>query len=147
MITALPAGINAGIHCTGGWLALGPVWTGVEVVESLGCTGIQTANHTTHSVSLYRTRYPDFCLSCRIPFSVDTSFCCVNYKNSVLTVFLHARRTGKRCKLIAFLFCNKIESQNLVIAKTNLNVNILKTKLLVSDSVRTSQRTVFYYRK
>jgi hypothetical protein len=57
-------------------VALGPVWTGVERVESLAPTGIQTANHATHSVSLYRTRYPDFyLLSCRIPFAVEASCC------------------------------------------------------------------------
>jgi hypothetical protein len=104
-------------------VALGPVWMAVERVESLASIGIQTANHTTHSVSLYRTWYPDFyLLSCRISFSVETSCCGVNYKNSVFTVFLHARRSGKNCKLIVFLICNKTEFQDLVIAKTNLHV-------------------------
>ena len=85
-------------------MALGPVWMVVGRVESLASTGNQTANRTTHSVSLYRTRYPDFyLLSCRIYFSVETRCCGVNYKNSVLTVFLHARRAGKNYKLIVFL--------------------------------------------
>ena len=80
-------------------MALGPVWMVVETVESLASISIQTANHTTHSVSLYRTRYTDFyLLSCRITFSVETSCCGVTYKNSVLTVFLHARRAGKNFK-------------------------------------------------
>jgi hypothetical protein len=57
-------------------VALGPVWTGVERVESLASTDIQTANHTTDSVSLYRTRYFDFyLLSFRLPFGVETSCC------------------------------------------------------------------------
>ena len=104
-------------------MALGPVWMVVERAESLASTGIQTANLTTRSVSLYRTRYPNFyLLSCRITFSVETSCCGVTYKNSVLTVFLHTRRTGKNCKLIVFLICMKIEFQDLVIAKTNLHV-------------------------
>lgn len=104
-------------------MALGPVWMVVERVEFLASTGIQTANHTAHSVSLYRTRYPDFyLLSCRTLFSVEASCCGVNYKNSVLTVFLHARRAARNCKLIVFLICNKIEFQDLVIAKTNLHV-------------------------
>ena len=106
-------------------MALGPVWMVVERVESLASTGIQTANHTTHSLSLYRTRYPDFyLLSCRISFSIETCCCGVNYKNSVFTVFLHARRAGKNCKLIVFLVCNKIVFQDPVIAKKNFHATL-----------------------
>ena len=47
----------------------------------------------------------------------------MTYKNSVLTVFLHARREEKNFKLIVFLICIKIESQDLVIGKTNLHVS------------------------
>jgi hypothetical protein len=38
----LPLGKRPGTHCIGGWVGLGPVWTGAE---NLAPTGIRSPDH------------------------------------------------------------------------------------------------------
>jgi hypothetical protein len=52
---ALPPGKRLHTHCTGGWVAPGPIWTGVK---NLAPTGIRAPNRPARSESLYRLRIP-----------------------------------------------------------------------------------------
>jgi hypothetical protein len=45
---------RSGTHCTGGWGAPGPVWTGAENVAP---TGIRSPDRPARSQLLYRLRY------------------------------------------------------------------------------------------
>ena len=47
-----------GTHCTEGWLAPGPVWTGAE---NLTPTGIRSPDRPARSQSLYQLSYPLQC--------------------------------------------------------------------------------------
>jgi hypothetical protein len=44
-----------GTHCTGGWVASGPVWT---CAKNLAPTGIRSPDRPARSQSLYRLSYP-----------------------------------------------------------------------------------------
>ena len=48
-----------GIHCIGGWVGPGPVWTGKEKLAS---TGIRSADRPAGSESLYRLSYMYICI-------------------------------------------------------------------------------------
>jgi hypothetical protein len=48
---ALFPGRRPDIHCTGGWVVLGPVWMGPENIATAGVR--EPPNHPSHSESLY----------------------------------------------------------------------------------------------